>query len=207
MVRIMPTVSRSTPSMESRTAKTARCERAQTPRTIVGHAGYDAALMDRRLIGIIGFAAGLAIVIGIVLIARGGGDEEDSGSSEVSTDLTEKPVPATGGDPPTELVSEDIVEGDGAEAKAGDKITVQYVGVDFATGEEFDSSWDGEPFEFELGSGEVIPGWDQGVVGMKEGGRRQLTIPPDLAYGPEGAPPAIGPDATLAFVIDLESVK
>jgi peptidylprolyl isomerase len=163
--------------------------------------------MDRRLIGIIGFAAGLAIVIGIVLIARSGGDGEDAGSTEVSTDLTEKPVPATGGDPPTELVSEDIVEGDGAEAKAGDKITVQYVGVDFATGEEFDSSWDGEPFEFELGSGQVIPGWDQGVVGMKEGGRRQLTIPPDLAYGPQGSPPAIGPDATLAFVIDLESVK
>ena len=162
--------------------------------------------MDRRLIGIIGFAAVLAIVIGVVLIARGGDDSGDSGSGEVSTDLAVKPVPATDGEAPAELVVDDIVEGDGAEAKEGDRVTVQYVGVDFATGEEFDASWDGEPFVFELGAGEVIPGWDEGVAGMKEGGRRQLTIPPDLAYGPQGSPPAIGPDATLAFVIDLQSV-
>jgi len=141
-----------------------------------------------------------------VLIARGGDDSEDSGSTEVSTDLAEKPLPATGGEVPAELVVDDIVEGDGAEAKSGDEVTVQYVGVDFRTGEEFDASWDGEPFVFELGAGEVIPGWDEGVVGMKEGGRRQLTIPPDLAYGAQGSPPAIGPDATLAFVIDLQSI-
>jgi peptidylprolyl isomerase len=163
--------------------------------------------MDRRLIGIIGFAVGLAIVVGIVLISRGGDDDDGGGSTEVSTDLTEKPVPATGGEEPTELVTEDIVEGDGKAAAAGDTVTVQYVGVDFATGDEFDSSWETEPIEFELGAGNVIPGWDQGLEGMKEGGRRQLTIPPELAYGAAGSPPDIGPDATLAFVVDLESVK
>jgi peptidylprolyl isomerase len=164
--------------------------------------------MDRRLVGIIGFAAVLAIVVGAVLIARGGDDGDgDTGSAEVSTDLSEKPAPDTSGETPTELVSEDIVEGDGAAAAAGDSVTVEYVGVDQATGEEFDTSWDGEPFEFELGTGEVIQGWDDGVEGMKEGGRRQLTIPPDLAYGPVGQPPAIGPDATLVFVIDLISVE
>lgn len=163
--------------------------------------------MDRRLIGIIGFAAVLALVVGIVLIARGGDGAEESGSAEVSTDLSTKPEPATGGEAPAELVVDDVVEGDGATAAKGDEVTVQYVGVDFATGEEFDSSWEGEPFEFELGAGQVIPGWDEGVAGMKEGGRRQLTIPPDLAYGPQGSPPAIGPDATLAFVVDLVSIK
>jgi peptidylprolyl isomerase len=110
--------------------------------------------------------------------------------------------------PPAELQSEDVVQGDGAAAKAGDQVTVQYVGVDYETGEEFDSSWEGgQRFEFELGAGEVIPGWDQGVEGMKEGGRRQLIIPPDLAYGAQGQPPAIAPDATLVFVIDLVKVN
>ena len=162
--------------------------------------------MDRRLVAITAFVAVLGAVIAAVLIGRGG-DDGGSGSAEVATDLSEKPQPETSGEPPSELVSEDIVEGDGATAAEGDTVTVQYVGVDFETGEEFDSSWGREPFEFELGAGQVIPGWDEGVVGMKEGGRRQLTIPPDLAYGPTGQPPAIGPNATLAFVIDLESVK
>lgn len=162
--------------------------------------------MDRRLVAIIVFIGLLGAVVAVVLIGRGDGDG-GSGSTEVSTDLSEKPQPDISGEPPSELVSEDIVDGDGATAAEGDTVTVQYVGVDFETGEEFDSSWEREPFEFELGAGQVIPGWDEGVVGMKEGGRRQLTIPPDLAYGPTGQPPAIGPDATLAFVIDLESVK
>ena len=84
-------------------------------------------------------------------------------------------------------------KGTGAEAKAGDEVTVQYVGVDYKTGEEFDASWDrNEPFSFKLGAGQVIPGWDQGVEGMKVGGRRELIIPPNLAYGPTGRPPAIG---------------
>jgi peptidylprolyl isomerase len=108
------------------------------------------------------------------------------------------------GAPPKKLEVKDLEEGTGAEAKAGDEVTVQYVGVDYKNGKEFDASWDrGEPFTFQLGAGMVIPGWDQGVEGMKVGGRRELIIPPDLAYGPEGSPPAIGPNETLIFVIDL----
>jgi peptidylprolyl isomerase len=95
----------------------------------------------------------------------------------------------------------------GKPAKAGDQVTVQYVGISFLNGRQFDASWDrGEPFQFQLGAGSVIPGWDQGVEGMKVGGRRQLVIPPDLAYGPQGSPPTIGPNETLVFVIDLLSV-
>jgi peptidylprolyl isomerase len=163
--------------------------------------------VDRRLIIIGASAAVLAVIVAGVLIARGGDDSSSSSTESVSTDLSTKPEPAIPeGDPPAELVSEDIVEGDGAEAKSGDEVTVQYVGVDYETGEEFDTSWDSEPFTFNLGAGAVIPGWDQGVDGMKEGGRRQLIIPPDLAYGPQGQPPAIGPNATLVFVIDLVKV-
>ena len=111
------------------------------------------------------------------------------------------------GEPPNRLVIKDLEEGTGDVAQAGDLVTVQYVGASWSTGEEFDASWDrGEPFQFTLGAGEVIPGWDRGVEGMKEGGRRRLVIPSRLAYGPQGSPPAIGPDETLIFVIDLEQV-
>ncbi len=111
-------------------------------------------------------------------------------------------------EPPAELETEDIVVGDGAEAAAGDTVSVQYVGVNYSDGSEFDASWDtGEPFEFRLGSGSVIPGWDEGIPGMKVGGRRELVIPPDLAYGPQGQPPDIGPNETLIFVIDLLDVR
>jgi peptidylprolyl isomerase len=86
-------------------------------------------------------------------------------------------------------------------------VTVSYVGVAHSTGEEFDASWNrGEPFRFRLGSGQVIPGWDQGVAGMKVGGRRMLVIPPDLAYGEQGSPPVIAPGETLVFVVDLEKI-
>jgi peptidylprolyl isomerase len=131
-----------------------------------------------------------------------------SPQGKVSKDLKQKPeIPKPSGSPPTKLESEDIVEGKGKAAKEGDKVSVQYVGVAFSTGEEFDASWErGEPFEFTLGAGEVIPGWDQGVVGMKVGGRRQLTIPAELAYGAQGSPPAIGPNETLVFVIDLKKI-
>ena len=126
----------------------------------------------------------------------------------VSKDTSTKPViPKPTGDPPTKLVSKDIVEGKGKAAKAGDNVTVQYVGVSFSTGEQFDASWDnGQPFQFPLGGQMVIAGWDEGVVGMKKGGRRQLTIPPDLAYGPQGQPPVIAPNETLVFVIDMVSI-
>jgi peptidylprolyl isomerase len=111
------------------------------------------------------------------------------------------------GAPPKQLEKTDLIEGIGAEAKSGDKVTVQYVGVGYDSGEEFDASWNrNEPFPFTLGASEVIPGWDQGVEGMKVGGQRELIIPPELAYGETGAPPAIGPNETLVFVIDLLAV-
>jgi len=131
-----------------------------------------------------------------------------SPQGKISKDLDQKPeIPKPGGTPPTKLEGEDIVEGKGKKVKKGDDVTVQYVGVAFSTGEEFDASWEsGEPFEFTLGNGSVIPGWDQGLEGMKVGGRRKLTIPPELAYGQNGSPPAIGPNETLIFVIDLTKI-
>ncbi|WP_031507599.1 FKBP-type peptidyl-prolyl cis-trans isomerase [Streptomyces megasporus] len=112
-----------------------------------------------------------------------------------------------GGEPPADLEIEDIWEGDGPVAKAGDTVSVHYVGVAFSTGEEFDASWNrGAPLRFQLGIGQVIPGWDQGVQGMKVGGRRRLTIPPHLAYGDRGAGARIKPGETLIFVCDLVSV-
>jgi len=112
------------------------------------------------------------------------------------------------GAPPKKLEVKEIKKGTGATAESGDEVTVQYVGVDYKTGKEFDSSWSrSEPFTFGLGAGQVIPGWDQGVAGMKVGGRRELIIPPNLAYGETGSPPAIGPNETLIFVIDLLAAK
>jgi peptidylprolyl isomerase len=112
-----------------------------------------------------------------------------------------------GGEPPTELQISDIWEGDGGVASPGDMVTVHYVGVAYSTGEEFDASWNrDDPLQFELGAGQVIAGWDQGVEGMKVGGRRQLIIPPDLAYGDRGAGNSIAPGETLIFVCDLVAV-
>ncbi len=111
-----------------------------------------------------------------------------------------------GSEPSGKLEITDIWEGTGSVAKAGDLVQVHYVGVAYSTGEEFDASWDrGDPLEFRLGTGRVIAGWDQGVQGMKVGGRRQLVIPPDLAYGDRGAGNAIAPGETLIFVCDLVS--
>ncbi|WP_127356627.1 FKBP-type peptidyl-prolyl cis-trans isomerase [Actinacidiphila soli] len=120
----------------------------------------------------------------------------------------EKPeIDFPGGNPPAELEIKDIWEGDGPEARAGQNVTVHYVGVSFSTGEEFDASWNrNSPFTFPLGGGRVIKGWDQGVQGMKVGGRRQLTIPAHLAYGNQSPTPAIRPGETLIFVVDLLSV-
>ena len=110
-------------------------------------------------------------------------------------------------DPPADLVVTDLVEGDGAEATAGSTVSAHYVGVAFSTGEEFDASWNrGQPFEFKLGGGQVIPGWDEGVQGMKVGGRRKLTIPSAMAYGARGAGGVIKPHEPLVFVVDLLSV-
>ncbi|MFH9431947.1 FKBP-type peptidyl-prolyl cis-trans isomerase [Streptomyces sp. NPDC017615] len=111
------------------------------------------------------------------------------------------------GDAPSELLVEDIVVGDGPEAKPGAMVEVHYVGVTFGTGEEFDASWNrGQTFRFPLGGGRVIKGWDQGVEGMKVGGRRKLTIPPHLAYGNQSPSPLIPAGSTLIFVVDLLGV-
>ena len=110
------------------------------------------------------------------------------------------------GAPPKDLEIADVWEGDGKVAGPGDTVDVHYVGVSFSSGEEFDASWSrGEPIRFKLGVGQVIAGWDQGVQGMKVGGRRKLVIPPGLAYGDRGAPGAIKPGETLIFVCDLVS--
>lgn len=171
----------------------------------------------------------LALLLTLVLAACGEDDASSGGSAatpEPTPTATPSATPETGGasanqdtsvkptiakpsgEPPSRLVKEDLVRGEGRAAKSGDQVTVQYVGVSYSTGEQFDASWDsGQPFPFELGAGAVIPGWDEGVPGMRVGGRRQLTIPPDQAYGPEGSPPAIGPNETLIFVVDVVDIQ
>jgi peptidylprolyl isomerase len=110
--------------------------------------------------------------------------------------------------PPSELQVTDLTQGDGTEATAGSTVLAHYVGVSHSTGEEFDASYSrGEPLSFRLGVGQVIAGWDQGIAGMKVGGRRQLVIPPHLAYGDRGAGGAIAPGETLIFVVDLVDVR
>jgi peptidylprolyl isomerase len=110
--------------------------------------------------------------------------------------------------PSYQLELDDIELGDGDEARPGSVVEVHYAGVAWSTGNEFDASWNrGETFKFGLGKGQVIRGWDEGVAGMKVGGRRRITIPPDLAYGKRGAGGVIGPDETLVFVVDLVGVR
>ncbi|WBB80883.1 FKBP-type peptidyl-prolyl cis-trans isomerase [Micromonospora sp. WMMD882] len=112
------------------------------------------------------------------------------------------------GAPPADLVIEDVTVGEGPEAEPGQLASVHYVGVAHSTGREFDASWNrGETFEFRLGGGQVISGWDRGVVGMRVGGRRRLTIPPHLGYGSRGAGGVIKPNETLVFVVDLVGVS
>ncbi len=136
-------------------------------------------------------------------------------STSTSTTATAK-TPTTGplskephvtppsGPAPTKLVTKELIPGTGAEAKSGDAVTVNYVGALYHGGKVFDASWKrNEPFPFTLGKGQVIPGWEQGVPGMKVGGRRELIIPSALAYGAKGSPPTIPPNEPLVFVIDL----
>jgi peptidylprolyl isomerase len=124
----------------------------------------------------------------------------------VSIDKPEVDFP--GGEPPKDLEIKDIWEGDGPVAKAGATVSVHYVGVSFSTGEEFDASWNrGTPLQFQIGAGQVIAGWDRGVVGMRVGGRRKLTIPPELGYGARGAGGVIKGGETLIFVVDLLGVQ
>jgi peptidylprolyl isomerase len=123
-------------------------------------------------------------------------------------DTSQRPtITVPDGDAPTELVLEDHVVGDGPEAGAGVQANVDYVGVSWSTGAEFDASWNrGEPLSFTIGAGQVISGWDQGVAGMRVGGRRTITIPPHLGYGASGAGGVIAPNETLIFTVDLRSI-
>jgi peptidylprolyl isomerase len=123
--------------------------------------------------------------------------------------IAKKPVVTVPkGPPPKQLVTKDLVVGTGKTAAAGQTVTVNYVGVLYDTGKEFDSSWSrNQPFTTPLTEGSVIPGWVQGIPGMKVGGRRELIIPPALAYGTKGSPPTIPPNSTLVFVVDLLSVS
>jgi peptidylprolyl isomerase len=124
-------------------------------------------------------------------------------------DINKKPVVPKGtGAPPTTLKAETLIAGSGPAIKNGQQATVQYVGVLFKNGKEFDTSWGKgkQPFTFTIGAGGVISGWDQGVLGMKVGERRRLTIPADLAYGAQGSPPKIGPNEPLIFDIDLKKI-
>jgi len=123
-------------------------------------------------------------------------------------DTNERPtITVPDSEAPTELVVEDHVVGDGAEAGPGIQANVDYVGVSWSTGREFDASWNrGEPLSFTVGAGQVIAGWDQGVAGMRVGGRRTITIPPHLGYGSAGAGGVIAPDETLIFTVDLRSI-
>ena len=170
----------------------------------------------------------LALVLGAAVTACGG-DDSSSGESAATSTPAETPTAtpnnvdeiAAGitmntkkepkivmpkGDPPTELVIKDIVKGKGPQAKAGEKLTMDYTGYSWSNGEKFDASWDrSQPFPFQLGAGMVIPGWDQGMAGMKEGGRRLLVIPPELGYGPQGSGP-IAPNETLIFAVDLRKI-
>ena len=121
--------------------------------------------------------------------------------SKPEIDFPQDPVP-------TELRIVDEIQGTGREAKVGDTVSCHYVGVTYSGGEEFDASWNrGEPLGFTVGVGQVIQGWDQGLLGMKVGGRRRLEIPSELAYGSRGAGAAIGPDESLIFVVDLLDVR
>jgi peptidylprolyl isomerase len=172
----------------------------------------------RSSLGALGAAALLAVA-GCGDSADDNADQSTATTAQTDTqakqpagkgvDTSKKPkVTVPKGDPPAGLQIKDLKVGDGPEAASGNNVTVQYVGVSYSTGTQFDASWDrGQPFTFQLGAQQVIPGWDQGVAGMKVGGRRELIIPPDLGYGESGSPPDIRPNETLIFVIDLLKVE
>jgi peptidylprolyl isomerase len=165
----------------------------------------------------------LLLIIGAclaLLVAGCGSDDSTTSSSTASTEEAAAPkeaepakktkpkVAVPKGAPPKKTTTKDLEAGTGAAAKAGDTVSVNYVGVNYRSGKEFDASWGrGEPFTFTLGGGEVISGWDEGIEGMKVGGRRELIVPPNHAYGASGYPPAIPPSETLVFVVDLEAIK
>jgi peptidylprolyl isomerase len=123
-------------------------------------------------------------------------------------DRTRPEIEFPGDNPPEDLVVEDLAEGSGQAVQAGDHVSCHYLGVAWSTGAEFDASWNrGQPLDFQVGVGQVIKGWDDGLLGMKLGGRRRLEIPPHLAYGDRGAGAEIGPGETLIFVVDLVGIN
>lgn len=127
--------------------------------------------------------------------------------SPAGTFGTKPSVVVPSGSPPAQLETHDLIVGSGATAKAGDTVTVQYVGYSWTTKKQFDASWDrGQPFDFALGEHQVITGWDEGVAGMQVGGRRELVIPPSLGYGATSPGPGITANDTLIFVVDLLKV-
>lgn len=160
--------------------------------------------------------AAVHLVVGLLLVGCAGApgpQEEEVGAQEPGGQEigvrppTDALVPEDA-PPPAELQVEDLVVGEGAAAAEGDLLQVHYVGVRWSDGQVFDASWEREqPLEFELGAGRLIEGWERGVVGMQVGGRRVVTIPPELAYGERGAPPAIAPGETLVFVVDLLEIS
>jgi peptidylprolyl isomerase len=155
----------------------------------------------------------LCAILAAALLAAGcgGGSSDEAAATRTpaaaaTPELTKPEVQVPKGPLPDKLQIDDLRKGTGKVARAGSTVTVQYVGVSALNGRQFDASWDrGEPFSFQIG-GNVIQGWNQGVAGMRVGGRRRLVIPPDLAYGAQGSPPAIGPNETLVFVVDLLKV-
>jgi peptidylprolyl isomerase len=161
----------------------------------------------------------LLLLVVLALALAGCGDDGETAAKATATpkatptpsntDVTKKPVVTVPDElPPDTLQKRDIVVGKGPVAKKGDTVSMQYVGVAWSTGQEFDASWDrGQTFTLKLGKSKVIKGWTKGLVGMRKGGRRMLTIPPELGYGPNGYPPAIPPNETLVFIIDAVSVR
>jgi peptidylprolyl isomerase len=161
----------------------------------------------------------IGFVISMLAIAGCGGDSSTTSSpaaeeettapeqAEAPKEKTEPKVKVPKGPPPKKIVTKDLEEGTGPAAKDGDVVSVNYVGVNYRTGRAFDASWGREPFTFTLGVHEVISGWDIGIAGMKVGGRRELIIPPNHAYGSTGSPPVIPPNETLVFVVDLEAIE
>jgi peptidylprolyl isomerase len=176
-----------------------------------------------------GWVVAGCVTVGLLLSGCAAKSSTASGDLATSSPITLSPSPTQGptlgpglpgtptptkpvvkvpeGPPPTQLVIKDLTKGTGPEATATSSVSVQYVGVSWSTGKQFDASWDrGQPLDVTLGSGSVIPGWEQGIPGMRVGGRRELIIPPSLAYGAQGYPPSIKPNETLIFVIDLVAV-